>query len=61
MFPHQPHDRHDRHARYAPGIPKVVSDLIRLSVPSAMFDSLNISTLTLGLIVKKLREMMKPG
>jgi predicted transposase YdaD len=45
LFPHQPHDRY---ARYALGIPKVASDLIRLSVPPAMFDSLDMSTLTLG-------------
>ncbi|MCE2822840.1 MAG: Rpn family recombination-promoting nuclease/putative transposase [Saprospiraceae bacterium] len=45
MFPHQPHDRY---ARYALGIPKVASDLIRLSVPPAMFERIDMSTLTLG-------------
>ncbi len=45
MFPHQPHDRY---ARYALGIPQVASDLIRLSVPPAMFDRIDMSTLTLG-------------
>jgi predicted transposase YdaD len=45
MFPHQPHDRY---ARYALGIPKIASDLIRLSVPPAMFERIDISTLTLG-------------
>ena len=44
-FPHQPHDRY---ARYALGIPKVASDLIRLSVPPAMFERIDMSTLTLG-------------
>jgi predicted transposase YdaD len=45
IFPHQPHDRY---ARYALGIPNVASDLIRLSVPPAMFERIDISTLTLG-------------
>jgi predicted transposase/invertase (TIGR01784 family) len=45
MFPHQPHDRY---ARYALGIPQVASDLIRLSVPPAMFERIDMSTLTLG-------------
>jgi len=44
-FPHQPHDRY---ARYALGIPRVASDLIRLSVPPAMFERIDMSTLTLG-------------
>ena len=44
-FPHQPHDRY---ARYALGIPQVASDLIRLSVPPAMFERIDMSTLTLG-------------
>jgi predicted transposase YdaD len=45
VFPHQPHDRY---ARYALGIPNVASDLIRLSVPPAMFERIDMSTLTLG-------------
>ena len=45
VFPHQPHDRY---ARYALGIPQVASDLIRLSVPPAMFERIDMSTLTLG-------------
>ena len=45
IFPHQPHDRY---ARYVLGISKVASDLIRLSVPPAMADSIDMSTLTLS-------------
>ncbi len=45
MFPHQPHDRY---ARSVLGIPKVASDLIRLSVPPAMFERIDMSTLTPG-------------
>ncbi len=45
VFPHQPHDRY---ARSVLGIPKVASDLIRLSVPSAIFGRIDMSTLTLG-------------
>ena len=43
-----PHQVHDRYARYALGIPNVASDLIRLSVPPAMFERIDMSTLSPG-------------
>ena len=43
-----PHQVHDRYARYVLGIPNVASDLIRLSVPPAMFERIDMSTLSPG-------------